>query len=514
MKKRVLALLVAVLTLVSSYTVFTVATVASSPTPEIAITTANVDFADTIYLKFAVKTNVDNVKMLVWTAPEAEYVIGTQDAEIVDSYVDAVSGNDVYSYTKLAAKQMADVIYVRAYAKVEGVDCYSNTVKYSILQYAYNKLGKTATASDDAEFKNLLTKMLDYGAAAQIYLDNYKADRLANANWYQVKLTAGVLDDGFSHGLYLPGDKVTLTAPATDENGTAFGYWADSTGASVADTASFTLTVGSKNETYTPIYGESAEQYSEGLEFESNGDGTCILLGMGDFDGTELVIPPVYEGDNVTEIDRRAFQNEAITLVKIPATITDIGNYAFNGCSALTDVYYDGTEDEWNNNVSIGSNNAPLTNATKHFKTPAQPEGPENNYTEPTIEVRNATASAGDEVEVAVYVYNNPGVSGATLTVSYDSKLSLVAAERGEAFANLDITNPGTFKSPCNFAWDTLDATADDNGSILILTFKIADDAVIGEDLAISCSYVDGDIYNSSWADVDFDIQNGAITVD
>ena len=515
MKKRILALLIAVLTVVSSFAVFGVVTGASSPAPQLNLAYANLSFRDSICMKFAIDANVDNVKLLVWTSPEAEYVKGTEDGAISNYYNGTINGVSykMFDYP-IVAKQMADVIYVRAYVKVDTVDYYSNVVKYSVLQYAYNKLGKTATASTDAELKTLLTAMLDYGAAAQLYLDDYKADRLANANWYQVKLTAGLLDDGFNNGLYLPGDKVTLTAPATDANGVEFGYWADSTGASVATTASFVLTVGNKNEIYTPVYGESEEQYSEGLEFESNGDGTCILLGMGDFTGTELVIPPVYEGDTVTEIDSRAFQNEAITLVKIPSTVTDIGSRAFNGCTALTDVYYDGTEDEWNNNVSIGSNNAPLENATKHFKTPAQPDIPENTYTEPTIAVSNTTASAGEEVEVAVYVYNNPGVSGATLTVSYDSKLSLVAAERGEAFANLDITNPGKFKSPCNFAWDTLDATAEDNGSILILTFKIADDAVIGEELAISCSYVDGDIYNSSWADVDFDIQNGAITVD
>ena len=514
MKKRFLALLIAVLTVVSSFTVFSVVTGASSPAPELTLVYANLSFRDSICMKFALDSNVDDVKLLVWTSPEEEYVIGTQDSELTP-YLGEIEGETykMFDYP-IFAKQMTDVIYVRAYAKVDTADHYSNVVKYSVLQYAYNKLGKTAEASSDAELKTLLVNMLDYGAAAQLYLEDYKADRLANADWYQVKLTAGKLGDGFNNGLYLPGDKVTLTAPAVDENEVAFSYWADSNGTSVANTAAFTLTVGNKNETYTPIYGEAAEEYSEGLEFESNGDGTCILLGMGDFSGTELVIPPVFEGDTVTEIDRRAFQNEAITLVKIPASVTDIGNYAFNGCTVLTDVYYDGTEEEWNNNVSIGSNNAPLENATMHFKTPAQPDVPEVDYTEPTIAVSNVTASAGETVQVAVCVYNNPGISGATLTVSYDSALTLVSAARGDAFAALDITNPGTFKSPCNFAWDTLDATAADNGSILILTFEVADGAEIGEELSVSCSYVDGDIYNSSWADVDFEIVNGAVTVE
>ncbi len=515
MKKRALALLVAIITVASVCGGFNFAIGASSPAPELTLAYANLSFRDSIFIKYAVDSSVENVKLLVWTAPEAAYTVGTQDGEIT-AYYNGTANGDLYKIFEypIMAKQMADVIYVRAYAKVDNTDYYSSVVKYSALQYAYNMLGKTATASTDTELKTLLTNMLDYGAAAQLYLDDYKADRLANADWVQVKLTAGTLEDGFANGLYLPGDKLTLTAPATDEGGEAFSYWANGTGASVATTASFTLTVGNKNETYTPVYGEAAEEYSEGLEYESNGDGTCILLGMGDFTGTELIIPPVFEGDNVTEIDRRAFQNEAITLVKIPATVTDIGNYAFNGCTALTDVYYDGTEDEWNNNVSIGSNNAPLESATMHFKTPAAPEVPDADYTEPTIAVSNVTANAGDEVEVYVYVYNNPGISGATLTISFDSKLTLVSATRGEAFANLDITYPGTFKSPCNFAWDTLDAMANDNGSILKLTFAVSDAATAGDSLAVSCSYVEGDIYNSAWDDVNFEIQNGAVTVD
>ena len=49
--------------------------------------------------------------------------------------------------------------------------------------------------------------------------------------------------------------------------------------------------------------------------------------------------------------------------------VTSIGINAFNYCSNLTDVYYDGTIDEWNLLLAnIGTNNDDLINATIHYK--------------------------------------------------------------------------------------------------------------------------------------------------
>ena len=43
-----------------------------------------------------------------------------------------------------------------------------------------------------------------------------------------------------------------------------------------------------------------------------------------------------------------------------------VGNYAFNGCQKLTDVYYEGTQEDWRK-ITIGIANARLTNANIHF---------------------------------------------------------------------------------------------------------------------------------------------------
>ena len=81
-------------------------------------------------------------------------------------------------------------------------------------------------------------------------------------------------------------------------------------------------------------------KYSEGLEFTSNGDGTCSVSGIGTCKDTEIVIPPVSPaGDTVTSIGVNAFNNKnRIKSVIIPKGVTTIENAAFYSCDSLTKV--------------------------------------------------------------------------------------------------------------------------------------------------------------------------------
>lgn len=75
-------------------------------------------------------------------------------------------------------------------------------------------------------------------------------------------------------------------------------------------------------------------------------------------------------GGNVTTIGEQAFMYSSnLTSITIPASLTSIGSYAFSG-TALTDVYYEGTEAQWNN-ISIAAGNAFLTNANIHYNSVA-----------------------------------------------------------------------------------------------------------------------------------------------
>lgn len=84
----------------------------------------------------------------------------------------------------------------------------------------------------------------------------------------------------------------------------------------------------------------------------------CTLL-------TNVTIP-----NSVTEIGYGAFEYcYSLTIITMPDSVTNIGYYTFASCESLTDVYYCGTEEQWNNISIDDTGNQPLTNATIHFNS-------------------------------------------------------------------------------------------------------------------------------------------------
>lgn len=487
---------------------------AENTAPNMSISFCNLSFRDSVCIKYAVATDsAQETKVLIWNEPSAEYLYGTHVAEL-ETVGNQTIGDEtykVYDYTALSAKQMTDVIYARAYTVVDGEAYYSDVVKYSILQYAYNKLGKTATASSDADLKALLSSMLTYGANAQKYFD-YSADRLATDDFYQVVLNGGKLSDTCNHGLYLEGDEVEISAPASDDDGVAFTAWINNAGDVVANTAEAVITVGTSNEVYTAVYGELPADPgkpvpSEGLEYESNGDGTCYLIGIGDCTDTDIVIPETSpDGDTVFAIDRNAFASEAITSITIPTTIEEIGRNAFNGCGSLTDVYYLGTEAEWEalcENVASGNN--ALLNANIHFAE----EDEEVTYDGPTIVVESVTAGAGDTVDVAISIVNNPGISSLKAFVEYDEKLVLEKVSFSSLFGAY-ITAPTPYTNPQTISMMSPLENITANGIFATLTFDVSG-MEAGDVAEITLTYDQGDTFDSNFDNVVFNVVNGIV---
>ena len=78
---------------------------------------------------------------------------------------------------------------------------------------------------------------------------------------------------------------------------------------------------------------------SKGLEFVSNGDGTCSVSGIGTCTDTDIKIPSVYNGERVTSIGRVAFKGcSSLTSITIPDGVKSIGKFAFKGCTGLKNI--------------------------------------------------------------------------------------------------------------------------------------------------------------------------------
>ena len=79
---------------------------------------------------------------------------------------------------------------------------------------------------------------------------------------------------------------------------------------------------------------------------------------------TSVTIP-----DSVTEIYDWMFEDCAsLTSVTIPDSVTLIDYGVFYGCNQLSDVYYAGTQAQWDA-IVIKNHNTPLTNATIHYNS-------------------------------------------------------------------------------------------------------------------------------------------------
>lgn len=100
--------------------------------------------------------------------------------------------------------------------------------------------------------------------------------------------------------------------------------------------------------------------------------GSIKKLGLMSFSLSPL-LEKVTIGDGVETIPVMTFTGcESLKSIHIPKSVKNIGAAAFMGCTSLTDIYYDGTQAEWNA-IRCGLFLDEFTNATIHFASDAQP---------------------------------------------------------------------------------------------------------------------------------------------
>lgn len=134
---------------------------------------------------------------------------------------------------------------------------------------------------------------------------------------------------------------------------------------------------------------------------------------------------------------------------------------------------------------------------------------------EPSVEstkvtIESVACRAGSTISVPITISNNVGLAGLQFLCSYDNALSLIKIDKGEALQGLEFTVPGDLTAnPITLLWDGMNAD-NTNGEIVILTFKIDEDAEIG-DYAITLTTKTACDQNLD--DVALEIVNGSVSV-
>ncbi len=140
----------------------------------------------------------------------------------------------------------------------------------------------------------------------------------------------------------------------------------------------------------------------------------------------------------------------------------------------------------------------------------------EESHAEPTLSATEVTGQPGDTVDVSIVMYNNPGIVSMQLDVGYDSSvLTLVKVTDGGLIGSAVHSNNLTL-CPYRLTWANDLATTNytANGTIVTLTFTIAEDAAVGE-YPVTVNYTKNnfEIFDCDANEVDFTTVPGSVII-
>lgn len=131
----------------------------------------------------------------------------------------------------------------------------------------------------------------------------------------------------------------------------------------------------------------------------------------------------------------------------------------------------------------------------------------------PTLTIDSPYAAAGQTVDVNVMIKDNVGIFGAILTFEFPSELTLQSVTQGQAFENLDVSLPDSLTSPYTIFCDGIDTPATADGTIITFSFLVSENAEANAKLPVMVSYLEGDVVDSEFKDLELNIENGNVTV-
>lgn len=134
----------------------------------------------------------------------------------------------------------------------------------------------------------------------------------------------------------------------------------------------------------------------------------------------------------------------------------------------------------------------------------------------PTLVVLNERVKVGQTCIVPVYIVNNPGILGMSITVSYDEdKLSLMDAQNGDIFEGiLELSKPEKLYSGCNLMWsgESISKEQVQDGLMMYLKFDIKKNNLEGKTPIILLTDQDG-VYDNDLSIIQLEIDNGFVEI-
>ena len=153
-------------------------------------------------------------------------------------------------------------------------------------------------------------------------------------------------------------------------------------------------------------------------------------------DGLKNIVIP----NGITSIENDVFKGcTGLNSVVIPSSVTSVGYKAFQDCNGLTDVYFGGSEEQWNA-ISIDRRNRFLTNATIHYNSTGPVEDKKDIQNTEVTGVQESYTYTGNEITPDVVVKDGSStlVADTDYEVSYDNNVN-----RGTA--TITITGKGRY---------------------------------------------------------------------
>ena len=241
---------------------------ATDAEPSVEITAKNLSYGGKISIAFAVKTaNTDNAPELLVYKSEPASTDTAADYTVTEYTEKTVKGESalVFLTPGIAPSNMNTAIYARARVATDGGYAYSELVRYSITEYAYEV---QYNADVDEAFSDFGATLITYGTQLAGLLgeaDTPAAKKyVAIADGYE-----GTVDGKYSSGIFASGETINLvfngTVPEGMEN---TGMWKNELDSSIVSGENLSAT---SHGVYSPVF---APKYVAGEYFNGTQEGT------------------------------------------------------------------------------------------------------------------------------------------------------------------------------------------------------------------------------------------------